>query len=134
MVTFAPVPPRGRFMIGMFPTLSRRIPGPAGVQNPVISTAPDPAARLRRASQGWSPSGCGRRSSLPAQLGAGSGHGQLDEALTGWLMHLPEAEDREPVEQGGEPEGEVVDNGWGGEYALLDAAGDDGGEVVAPEG
>src|ERR1700729_4445244 len=49
-------------------------------------------------------------------------------------MHLAEAEDREPVEQGGEAEGEVVDSGWGGEYALLDAAGDDGGEVIAPEG
>ena len=49
-------------------------------------------------------------------------------------MHLPEAEDRESVKQGGEAEGEVVDSGWGGEYALLDAAGDDGGEVIAPEG
>jgi hypothetical protein len=28
-------------------------------------------------------------------------------------MHLPEAEDREPVKQGGEAEGEVVDSGWG---------------------
>ena len=49
-------------------------------------------------------------------------------------MHLPEAEDREPVEQGGEAEGEVVDSRWGGEYAFPDATGDDGGEVIAPEG
>jgi len=54
---------------------------------------------------------CGRAGSVPGQLGAGGGHGKLDEALAGGLVHLSEAEDREPVEQGGEAEGEVVDIG-----------------------
>jgi hypothetical protein len=48
-------------------------------------------------------------------------------------VHLPEAENREPVEQGGEAEGEVVDRRRRGEYSLSHAAGDDRGELVAPQ-
>jgi hypothetical protein len=58
--------------------------------------------RLTRLSdtddRGRNSSFCGRGSSVPVQLGAGSDHGKLDEALAGWLVHLPEPEDREPVE------------------------------------
>ena len=69
-----------------------------------------PAATSSRVQRdefpGWKTSACRCGSGVPAQLDAGGGHGQIDEALAGWLMHLPEAEDREPVEQGGEAEGE----------------------------
>jgi hypothetical protein len=47
-------------------------------------------------------------------------------------VHLPEAENREPVEQGGEAEGEVVEPGRRGEGPLLHTAGDDRGEFIAP--
>jgi hypothetical protein len=30
-------------------------------------------------------------------------------------VHLPQALDRQPVQQGGEPEGEVIDRRWRGE-------------------
>src|SRR5215471_21432961 len=73
-----------------------------------------------------------RGGSVPGQLGTGGGHGKLDEALAGGPVHVPEANDREPVEQGGEAEGEVVDICWRGECSLLDAASNDGGEGITP--
>ena len=48
------------------------------------------------------------------------------------LVHLPPAEDREPVEQSGEAEGEVIDRDRGRERSLAHSAGDDRGELVAP--
>jgi hypothetical protein len=66
------------------------------------------------------------------QLGTGRGHGQFGQVLAGGLVHLPEAEDREPVKQGGEAEREVVESRWRSEGALLDTALDDGGEIIAP--
>jgi len=48
------------------------------------------------------------------------------------LVHLPQAEDREPVGQSGEAEGEVIDRDRGARTFLPHSAGDDRGELVAP--
>jgi hypothetical protein len=42
------------------------------------------------------------------QFGAGCVHCQFDDALAGQLMQLAQALEREPVEQGDKPQGEVA--------------------------
>jgi hypothetical protein len=66
------------------------------------------------------------------ELGVGCVHGQFGEALAGQLVQQAQALEREPVEQGDKPEGEVIDVVRRDEFSLLDAAGDDRGEVIAP--
>src|SRR5512146_1841212 len=66
------------------------------------------------------------------EFGAGGGHGERDEALAGWLVHMSQALDGEPIQQGGKAEGEVLDRSRRGEFSLPHAAGDDRGQLVAP--
>src|SRR5690348_13586061 len=104
---------------------ARRVAGNNSADSLAATSEPYSAAVARLVGR--------RRGGIPAELRASGGHREVDEPLAGRLVHLPQVEDRQPVEQGAEPQGEVVGRGRRGERPLLHAAVDDRGEFVAPQ-